>query len=102
MGKFNEGARFGLASLFFGNWVKKAGIFKADREIMRDMKDVRTRLEHAMVDVISRLDTDPTSGNEFMRKVKPQLLELMQDKQRLVSEFMVIFNAGTDTTSHVI
>jgi len=30
------------------------------------------------------------------------LEELVEDKERLVSEFMVIFNAGTDTTSHVI
>jgi len=38
---------------------------------MADMKDVRGRLKKAMVDVISRLDSDPSSGNEFMRKVKP-------------------------------
>lgn len=77
VGRFNEGARFGLDSLFFGDWLKKAGVFKKDREIMRDIKDVRSRLEKAMVDVISRLDSDPNSGNEFMRKAKPQLVELM-------------------------
>lgn len=38
---------------------------------MADMKDVRTRLQKAMVEVITKLDSDPNSGNEFMRKVKP-------------------------------
>ena len=34
--------------------------------------------------------------------VKDQLEDLMKDKHKMVSEFMVLFNAGTDTTSHVI
>ncbi len=55
-----------------------------------------------MTSVIEKLDSDPTSGNEFMRKVKPQLDDLLKDKHKMVSEFMVIFSAGTDTTSHVI
>lgn len=45
--------------------------------MLADIRDIRKKLEVQMTNVIERLDTDPSSGNEFLRKVHPQLKELL-------------------------
>lgn len=52
--------------------------------------------------ILALANQETDDNNRFMQSLKPQLDALMQDKVKMVSEFMVMFLAGTDTTSHVI
>ncbi len=69
---------------------------------MRDMNYVKKKVEEQLIKTISSLGKENSEANKFMIQARPQLEELMKDKVKMVSEFMVLFNAGTDTTSHVI
>lgn len=56
-----------------------------------------------MRNVIKGLETaEENEKNKFLLQTRPQLEKLLTTPEKMVSEFMMMFLAGTDTTSHLL